>query len=390
MKNGGLREEIIKLILARREDDWWDFKREYHHDKAELVHDIICMANNRPRRDSYIIFGVDDDGSVVGIENDTNRRNQQGITDILRNIKFAGSVRPRIEIQTMTIDEHDVDVLIVKDSLDVPYYLENQYQDNNLKNDEGKNYGKIVYPYHIYTRVVDNNTPINKQADVDDVEFLWRKRFGIDLPIRDRLNILLNQTDKWVFNWGDKKYCYHIDYPEFQIIQTEDMSQGWVPAAAFYTHPVMHLARLDIVYHSTVIYETSLWAFDDFRKYLPEAKNTTVKGQCHFWYSYYCKDSIEGKLLRIFTHGDCNISSREPNYNQLLIFENMDKKEEFDSYLSKHFNDHSDDEINNKYQYQIKEDNVSNLGGQIYSSFQVAKIAWLYEDWMNEILVRKC
>ena len=337
LENDVLTEEIINLISTKREDDWWDFKREYHHDKAELVHDILCMANNRPRKDSYIIFGVDNDGSIVGIENDTNRRNQQGITDILRGIKFAGSVRPRIEIQTVTIDEHEVDVLIVKDSLEVPYYLENQYQDKALKNDKGENYGKIVRPYHIYTRVVDNNTPIDKQADANDVEFLWRKRFGIDLPIMDRLNILLNQTDKWVFDWGNKKYCYHTDYPEFQIIQTEDMTQGWVPAAAFYTHPVIHLARLNIVYHSTVIYETNLWAFDDYRKYLPEAKNALVEGYFDFWYSYYCLDSIEGKLLRIFTHGNCNISSRESNYHQLLIFENAHKKVDFDLYLSKAF-----------------------------------------------------
>ena len=35
--------------------------------------------------------------------------------------------------------------------------------------------------YHIYTRVVDNNTPIDKQADINDIEFLWRKRLGIEL-----------------------------------------------------------------------------------------------------------------------------------------------------------------------------------------------------------------
>lgn len=67
MENYRLVEEIIKLISAKREDNWWSFKREYHHNKAELVHDIMCMANNRSRRDSYIIFGIDDNGSIFGI-----------------------------------------------------------------------------------------------------------------------------------------------------------------------------------------------------------------------------------------------------------------------------------------------------------------------------------
>lgn len=381
----GLYITIVKLILTRREDDWWDFKREYHHDKAELVHDILCMANNRPRRDSYIIFGIDNESfSIVGVENDVYRRNQQGITDLLRNITFSGGVRPRIEIQTIIIDNHEVDVLIIKDSLNVPYYLEKDYQDKDIKNSDGKRYGKVVRAYHIYTRVVDNNTAIDKQADINDIEFLWRKRFGIELPIMERLDILLSETDKWIFDWGNKKYCYHIDYPEFQIIQVEDMEQGWYPAAAFYTHPVMHLAKLNIVYHNTVIYETELWSFDQLRKYLPKAKNSSSGQQANFWYSYYTLESIEGKMLKIFTHGTCDISSREKNYNQLLIFENEDDKQCFDSYISNHFNDHTDDEVKTKYQYQIQEDKDTNLGGLMYSAFHVAKIAWLYEDWLKQ------
>lgn len=379
-----LTNEIKYLISTKREDDWWDFKREHHHDKAELVHDILCMANNRPRRDSYIIFGVaDDDFSITGVENDLYRRNQQGITDILRNITFVGSTRPRIEMQTFTINNHEIDVLIIKDSLEVPYYLEKDYQDKDVKNKNGKNYGKIVRAYHVYTRVVDNNTPIDKQADLNDVEFLWRKRFGIDLSIMERLNILLEEYDKWIFDWGNKKYCYHKDYPEFQIVRTGDFIQDWVPAAAFYIHPGMHSAKLNIMYHSTVIYETELWAFDEYRKYLPKATNSTVKNQQEFWYSYYCFDTIEGKLLKIFTHGTCDLSSREPNYNQFLVFENKEEKSNFDAFLSNHFDDYSDSEIELKYEYQIKEDNEDNLVGSAFSAFQVAKTAWLYEDWLN-------
>lgn len=121
-------DEITQLIATHREDDWWDFKQEHHNDKAELVHDILCMANNRARRDSYIIFGVEDNTfSILGVENDERRRNQQNIVDILRNISFAGGVRPRIEVQTIIIDSHEIDVLIIKDSFETPFYLEREY-----------------------------------------------------------------------------------------------------------------------------------------------------------------------------------------------------------------------------------------------------------------------
>lgn len=115
MDKNALTNQVVKLIETKCEDDWWDFKQEHHHDKAELVHDIICMANNRPRRDSYIIFGVEDKSfKIIGVEADNYRRNQQGITDILRNITFAGSVRPRVEVHTITLENHELDVLIYK------------------------------------------------------------------------------------------------------------------------------------------------------------------------------------------------------------------------------------------------------------------------------------
>lgn len=147
---------------------------------------------------------------------------------------------------------------------------------------------------------------------------------------------------------------------------------------------VMHLAGLNITYHNTVIYETELWAFDQFRKFLPKAENSLVGQHANFWYTYYTLDSIEGKMLKIFTHGNCDISSREPNYNQLLVFENEEDKQCFDSFILDHFDDHTAEEIMEKYQYQIQEDNNTNLGGKIYSAFQVAKIAWLYEDWLKQ------
>ena len=58
-------------------------------------------------------------------------------------------MRPRIEIKTVIIENHEIDVLIVKNSSDVPYYLEKQYQDSKVRSEDGKKIGKIVRPYHI-------------------------------------------------------------------------------------------------------------------------------------------------------------------------------------------------------------------------------------------------
>ena len=163
-------------------------------------------------------------------------------------------------------------------------------------------------------------------------------------------------------------------------MQSEDMHMEWWLSAVFYTHLVMHLVPLNIMFHSMIIHETELWSYDEFRKYLPKAENASVIGMSDFWYSYYLLDSIEGKLLRIFTHESLDISSFKPNYKQLLIFQNMKEKEAFDGYLADHFNDYTDNDINTQYRFQIQEDNSQNGGGLIYSVFQVAKCDKLYED----------
>lgn len=41
-----LKRNIINLIQYKREGSYWDFKAEYHKDKAELLHDMICLSGN--------------------------------------------------------------------------------------------------------------------------------------------------------------------------------------------------------------------------------------------------------------------------------------------------------------------------------------------------------
>ena len=45
------REEILQLIAFRQEGEYWDFKKEWHKNKSDLLHDIICMANKMCIRD---------------------------------------------------------------------------------------------------------------------------------------------------------------------------------------------------------------------------------------------------------------------------------------------------------------------------------------------------
>ena len=84
-----LKERVLEFINSRRETDFYDFKKYWEENevdgnkkdpKSDLLHDIICMANNKHIGDSYIIFGIEDKTyNIVGVENDKNRKNQQHV-----------------------------------------------------------------------------------------------------------------------------------------------------------------------------------------------------------------------------------------------------------------------------------------------------------------------
>ena len=73
-------DEIVSLIDLRQEGSYWDFKREWYGEghEGDLLHDIICMANNLVNRDAYIIIGVDEehDFDLCDVRKDPNRRNR--------------------------------------------------------------------------------------------------------------------------------------------------------------------------------------------------------------------------------------------------------------------------------------------------------------------------
>ena len=56
--------DIIRgLIVIEKEGGYWDFKRQWYESNEDLLHDIICMANNLEGRDAYIIIGIDEENN---------------------------------------------------------------------------------------------------------------------------------------------------------------------------------------------------------------------------------------------------------------------------------------------------------------------------------------
>lgn len=140
--NTELKIEIENLIASKIEGDYWDFKREPHQNKAELLHDILCMANSPYKGNRYIIIGVSNDCKIIGLhQNQENRKSQAQLINFLKSKKFAGDIRPEISLITLLIESKEIDVIIIKDNPLKPYYLTEDYRDQ----------GKCVKTNYIYT-----------------------------------------------------------------------------------------------------------------------------------------------------------------------------------------------------------------------------------------------
>ncbi len=325
-----MTEMIKSLIALKTEGDYWDFKREWHGNNADLLHDIICMSNNQNNRDSYIIIGVENSTwNIVGVPSN-GRKSQQNVIDFLKDKKFSGGIRPTIYVQTINIDEKVVDVLIVKNTNKTPYYLTEDYQG--------------VFKANIYTRIRDVNTSKTMTADIDKVEYLWRKRFGLDKSALERLSMYLEEPTEWKYAdiapefFNDERVNFeirhHKTYPDFQLELTdvcenisEDMEINYYPPLVGSRFPDKHIGfrQVEIKYHSTVLYRDLLLLFDGGRYTIPFPSRIGIKEELECWFINL--ETITGKMYR-FLDAE-NINGKFPKNIHFLEFDNKDDLECF-------------------------------------------------------------
>lgn len=218
-----LAEEITSLINKKQEGGYWDFKQQWHDSKADLLHDIICLANNMENRDAYLIFGVEDKTcQIIGINEDNNRNrlNTVRVVNFLRDKKFVGDIRPMARVETIDVEGKKLDILIIENSRYTPFRLSQDFKDKSEKSND-KDKERTVKANNVYTRIQDTNTPINETADPDKEEKLWRKRFHIDEPAYNRAMYYLENPEDWEKAERDSSDSYiatdELRYPGLKL-----------------------------------------------------------------------------------------------------------------------------------------------------------------------------
>lgn len=316
---------IVKDLLTKGyEGGYWDYKSDYPATNEDKLHDIICMANNLENRDAYLIYGVNDDGSVCGIEHSNKRYTTADLIKFLRSKPFAGGFIPQVQLYTLEIEKHEIDVLIILRGDHTPYYLQDDFgKDPQIKN--------RIRAGAIYTRTADMNTPKDKTASIEHTEYLWRKHFGYDLRPAQRFELLLDDYTGWSeTDWDTCREKYHMDYPEYRIVAGES-KDGRETISYFYDDESMPWAELTFEYFSTVLYRTELWYMDLGRCIIPKPCWRYILGKGLYY--YFLKDSINGKLLGLFTMGRYRCNNRSGIPMPILIFENEQERYVFEEWF---------------------------------------------------------
>ena len=283
--------QIKRLVQTRREGVYWDFKRQHHTNKTDLLHDILCLANADHDGDRYLIFGVED-GTMEfhDLTKDENRTNQVNLLSFLKDNqgKFAENCYPDLHLEKVTLEGNELDVLTISNSLKKPFYL--------LERIEG------VRAYHIYSRVVDTNTPKDKSASPGQIEQMWRARFGLDQPPLRRAKTFLADCEGWEFDTQDNGngLWWHKVFPEFTIRienSTFDCTQEWTRGEIVKDQNFSALYSL--LYHQTRLARIHWVSFDDRKKSMVAPKWEPCLTSRFY---YYERDSIEFAMQVFHAH----------------------------------------------------------------------------------------
>lgn len=327
-----LRREISQFILLQQEGEYWDFKRQWYSNNGDLLHDIICMANNLSNHDAYIIIGIDEENnySIVDVCKDPHRKNTQKIVDFLKDKKFVGGIRPIVYVQSLVFPKGEIDVVVVKNSHNTPFYLNERFEK--------------VLPNNIYTRVMDTNTPIDKSADINNIEHLWRKRFYLDEDSLTRVNHYLGTPKDWLNSPNEENETKFYKFaPEFTI---EDVYDDTRHGYEFYlfgqcdTTPSWY--NINIYYFQTVVCAFSGATLDGGRCFIvcPERNGISLSDDYHGWdirYCYYIVDSLCYNLHRFYqaTYSSDSYYQHMEYIKCVLIFNSELERSSFEKFVKK-------------------------------------------------------
>lgn len=342
-----MNKSFLEHLLQDKivECEWLDYKQKWHDNKVELLKDIFAFVNTPHHEDCYLIFGIEDGTfNVIGLEEDTHRRNTQNILDFL-NSKELSTEMPRVVVETFQVEGKIVDVLTVKNTTQVPIFLKRSFNDGKKK----------CTPGQVFTRIGDTNTAIDSSADDFVLEKLYKKRLHLDQSIYDRYRYLIEQLGDWTYIDSEQKLLYNYD-PNFYILivryeleeETRRIHTGdyysWLAHESVHSWDwrINEYNNVLFMYGTHKIFEIgALFYFDRYRG-ITVAPRYGELGNNNLSYMYLLSDSLSMKFMKLLSSA-WDRCMGEPfhsaYYSARLVFDNIVLYENDDErdYVESHY-----------------------------------------------------
>lgn len=323
-------DRVKELIEQGCETEILDFKEQFHENKADLLHDILCLANNTQFQDAYLVFGINDRGETIGIENQQKRIKLADIQGFLHDnrSKFFNNELPEVDVVVMHDSGHEIDVLEVKSSFKVPYFLIEQYSVGKKKLRSG----------HIYSRTGDRNTPIDEYASPNQIDKLWKKRYFLLEKPMDYLLHLLDFPEKWIKENDEEFHSdsyYYESNPEYKIVETHEIYEpnktDYLSFAQADTTTLF--GKYECIDKNTRLKSGGLIILDGGRTTItiPSIKSFGPNLRATFLVDYYIDNSIEYKLLKLFNpeQNEWDNVGLHKFFGHTLVFASVAERDQF-------------------------------------------------------------
>lgn len=323
--------DSINKLLTTAEDEYHDFKAQWYskNDRAELIKDIFSFVNTSHHKDCYLIIGVNDNHEVVGVENDSNRLNTQKITDFLHSLPIANAHTPKIKVTPITVENHTVDVIVIKDTLDVPVYLD--------EDKRPKYANRPIHAGQIFARENDTNTPIDESASDYLVQRLWKKRFGLDLTIQQQYVSKLKDVNNWEYFEADKiGFLYNVDPDYCMFLEEDDENRYRVESYALGQFRArMDWQKLVLKYRNRTISEFLVVFLDGarFMTLTPNLGSINPLSDNLLTFQYFIADTLEYTVERLFLSMKQGPTAPDGLqkfnlFQRVVVFENKNQKDQ--------------------------------------------------------------
>jgi len=305
-------------LLTLGESEFLDYKREYHSVNSDLIHDILCLANAIVDSNRFMVFGVDDSGNVCGVESDGKRKNLADIITMLRSARL--NKIPKITLKKILSNQHEVDVLVIQDVDEKPYFLTEDYTSN----------GRPLRAGVIYSRVGDANTPVNSTASDHVIEKMFYERFGLKLSPKERLRKYLVEVNQWKhgYNENNNLFFYHEQFPEFTVVEkSKEFSETYVePWSIDFPDKKSTRSEFFIKFHGTILDNLILVWLDGARNKRVQPRHKLInQGGVYYSYYFYVKNSLDHLVNEMIQVTYPDIEVHRGLYHLFPVFETNDE-----------------------------------------------------------------